>query len=779
MKKHILPILIACCLLSSCSDKVVYKDANAPIEDRVNDLLGRMTVNEKVGQLLCPLGWFFYTKGEDGNAEVSDLFYQREKEMPLGGAWAVLRADPWTQKTIETGLNPKQAAIVLNAMQQYALDSTRLGIPLLFTEEAVHGHMAIGTTVFSTGLGMASTFDESLIEQMGSAIAQEVRTQGAHVGYGPVLDIARDPRWGRTEETMGEDPYLTGIIGTAMVRGMQGEDVSDGQHVYSTLKHFAAYGIPEAGVNGEKSGVGPRTLLSEYVPQFKRAIQSGAASIMTSYNQIDGVPCTCNKYLFTDLLRDQWGFNGVVYSDLVSIEGIAQTHNVANDYKEAAGLALTAGVDVDLQGDAFGPNLEQLLNEGKISSKDLDRAVADVLRLKFRMGLFENPYVDPEKTAELVRSSEHKELARQVAREGTVLLKNDGILPISKDVKKVAVIGPNADETYNQLGDYTAPQERNQLTSVLDGVRNTVPNAKVTYVKGCAIRDVSNSNIPAAVAAAKASDVTILVVGGSSARDFKTTYLETGAATGTNNTLSDMETGEGMDRSSLSLMGDQHKLMQALVDAGVKLIVVYIEGRPLDMTLASERADALLTAWYPGEQGGQAIADILFGDYNPSGRLPISIPRNVGQIPVYYSRRVSHDYTDSTQAPLYSFGYGLSYTNFEYSNLEIQQSKDAANDSVTVKCTIKNIGNVDGVEVAQLYLNDVKSSVETPTKLLKSFKRIALKTGESKEVTFKLGFEELSLYNAELQQVVEPGTFKVMVGAASNDIRLEGEFEIK
>lgn len=775
--KRILTSILLAVLLSACSDKVVYLDADAPVEARVEDLISRMTVNEKVGQLLCPLGWPMYTKADDGTVEPSELFQKRMQEMPLGGCWAVLRADPWTQKTLETGLNPRLAAETLNKLQKYAVENTRLGIPMLFAEEAVHGHMAIGTTVFPTGLGMASTFDEALVEQVGEAVALEVRSQGGNVGYGPVLDIARDPRWGRIEETMGEDPVLVGVLGTAMVRGMQGEDISDGAHVYSTLKHFAAYGVPEGGHNGEQTNVGMRALFNEYIPQFKRAIKAGAATVMTSYNAIDGVPCTCNKYLLTDVLRHEWGFEGAVYSDLVSIEGIANNHNVAADYSEAGTLALRAGVSIDLQGDAFGPYIEENLNAGKVEMEDLDRAVADVLRLKFRMGLFENPYVDPDKAAEVVRSAEHKALARKVAQESTVLLKNNGILPLSKELRNVAVIGPNADMIYNQLGDYTAPQDRSQLTTVLDGVKNTLPDANVRYVKGCAIRDVSATDIPSAVAAAKASEVTILVVGGSSARDFKTSYIETGAAVATDNMVSDMETGEGMDRASLSLMGDQEKLMRALLDAGVKLVVVYIEGRPLDMNLAAERADALLTAWYPGEQGGQAIADILFGDVNPAGRLPISVPRNVGQIPVYYSRRVSHDYADLSQTPLYAFGYGLSYSTFEYSDLEIIENP-SPEVYATVKAKITNTSQRDGDEVVQLYINDVKTSVEISHKLLKAFKRVPVKAGETVEVSFDLGFEELSLYNINMKQVVESGVFKVMIGASSEDLRLEGDLVI-
>ena len=755
-----------------------YKDATLSVDERVDILLSQMTLNEKVGQLLCPLGWPMYEK-EGNKVEVSQLFKDRMAQQPLGSLWAVLRADPWTRKTLANGLNPKLAAEAINKIQKYAIENTRLGIPLLIAEECPHGHMAIGTTVFPTALSQASTFDQDLMRRMGEVIALEARLQGSGIGYGPVIDIAREPRWSRMEETFGEDPYLAGVLATEIVKGMQGDEIGDGKHVFSTLKHFAAYGIPEGGLNGECANVGMRALLSEYVPQFKRAVEAGVGTIMTSYNAIDGVPCTGNKYLLTDLLRNQWGFNGFVYSDLQSIEGIATTHRCAASYEDAGAIALAAGVDVDLEGNSY-KHLMTAYEKGKVTMDDIDRAVRNVLRKKFELGLFDNPYVDPAKAEKIVRSKEHREVAREVARKGIVLLKNDGILPLSKSVKRVAVIGPNADVAYNQLGDYTAPQAREEIRTVLDGVRSHVgKSTEVVYVKGCAIRDTTNSNIAEAVEAAKKSDVTILVVGGSSARDFKTEYFSTGAAkVDENAALADMDSGEGYDRASLNLLGDQEKLMGALIDAGVKLVVVYIEGRPLNMNLASERANALLTAWYPGEQGGEAVADVVFGDYNPAGRIPVGIPRNVGQIPVFYSKHPSHDYIDSKAAPLYSFGYGLSYTRFEYSDLAIAPSRE---ESVyqTVECTITNTGDRDGEEVVQLYLRDEIGSVETPHMQLRGFKRVALKKGESAKVKFDLRFDDLALYNQELRQVVEPGTWQVMVGAASSDIRLKGKFEIK
>lgn len=776
MKKIFLSLIISL-LPAALPAQSVSRDAF------ISDLIGKMTVREKIGQISCPLGWPMYEKTGKNKVGLSKTFTERMDTMPIGNFWGVLRADPWTQKTLETGLNPRLAAEALNAMQRYAVEKTRLGIPILFAEECPHGHMAIGTTVFPTALGQASTWNVDLMKQMGSVIASEARLQGAGVGYGPVVDIAREPRWSRMEETFGEDPFLTGRMAAAMVSGMQGDKAqgswTDGRHVLATLKHFAAYGVPQGGLNGEQANIGQRQLFSEFIPHFKYLVQQGVGTIMTSYNAIDGVPCTGNKYLLTDVLRNQWGFKGAVYSDLQSIEGIAQTHHCAENFKEAGAIALKAGVDIDLEGRSYA-YIEQALKEGLVTMDDIDRAVRHVLEQKYDLGLFENPYVDPKKAEKEVRSAEHKQVAREVARQSVVLLKNNGILPLSKELKSIAVIGPNADNMYNQLGDYTAPQDRKEITTVLDGIRAAVPNAQVTYAKGCAIRDTTQTDIAAAVKACREADVTVLVVGGSSARDFKTKYYSTGAADVSDapQTLSDLECGEGSDRATLNLLGDQEQLMQALLDTGKPVIVVYIEGRPLNMNMAAERAAALCTAWYPGEQGGAGIADVLFGDYNPAGRLPVSVPRNVGQLPVHYSKHFSHNYIDSPEAPLYAFGYGLSYTKFSYSNLRVQASAEPGV-LQEVKVTVKNDGSRDGAEVVQLYLNDKTSSVETPPMLLKAFSRVELKKGESQDVTFRLTADELSLYDLQMKEVVEPGTFEVMVGAASNDIRLRGSFEIK
>ena len=753
-----------------------YKNPTLPVETRVADLLSRMTLEEKVGQLLCPLGWEMYEiKGND--VLPSDKFKQFIKDRKAGMLWATYRADPWTKKTLSTGLNPALAAKAGNALQKYVMENTRLGIPLFLAEEAPHGHMAIGTTVFPTGIGMAATWSPQLINEVGKAIGKEIRLQGGHISYGPVLDLARDPRWSRVEETFGEDPVLTGEIGKAMVAGLGSGDLSRPYSTLATLKHFLAYGISESGQNGNPSFAGMRELHENFLPPFGQAINAGALSVMTSYNSMDGTPCTANHYLLTELLRDEWKFKGFVVSDLYSIEGIHQSHFVASTMKEAAVMALSAGVDIDLGGDAY-MNLMDAVNRKEISKEILDAAVSRVLRLKFEMGLFENPYVDPGKAKKEVRSKEYVALARQVAQASITLLKNEhSLLPLDRSMK-VALIGPNADNRYNMLGDYTAPQEEENVKTVLDGIRAKLSSSQVEYVKGCSIRDTVTSDIEQAVAAARRSEVVIAVVGGSSARDFKTSYKETGAAIADEKTISDMECGEGFDRATLSLLGKQQELLKALKATGKPLIVVYIEGRPLDKNWASENADALLTAYYPGQEGGNAIADVLFGEFNPAGRLPFSVPRSVGQVPVYYNKKApqSHDYVEMSASPLYSFGYGLSYTTFEYSDLYLSALTPH---SFEVSCKIRNTGKYDGEEVVQLYLRDEYASVVQPLKQLKHFARLFLKCGEEQEVKFILSEEDFALVDRNLKRVVEPGTFQVMIGAASDDIRLQTKVEIK
>ena len=748
-----------------------YKDPSFSIDIRLSDLLSRMTLEEKVGQLLCPLGWEMY---EIHGNEVcpSGKFKQLIKERNVGMLWATYRADPWTKKTLANGLNPEMAAKAGNALQKYVMENTRLGIPMFLAEEAPHGHMAIGATVFPTGIGMAATWSPELVKEVGQVIAKEIRSQGGHISYGPVLDLTRDPRWSRVEETFGEDPVLSGTLGASMVDGLGGGNLSQKYATIATLKHFLAYAVPEGGQNGNYASVGIRDLHQNFLPPFRKAIDAGALSVMTSYNSIDGIPCTSNHYLLTQLLRNEWKFRGFVVSDLYSIEGIHESHFVAPTKENAAIQSVMAGVDVDLGGDAY-TNLCHAVQSGQMDKAVIDTAVCRVLRMKFEMGLFEHPYVDPKIAAKTVRRKEHIELARKIAQSSITLLKNENsILPLSKMINKVAVIGPNADNRYNMLGDYTAPQEDSNVKTVLDGIITKLSPSRVEYVRGCAIRDTTVNEIEQAIEAARRSEVVIVVVGGSSARDFKTSYKETGAAVAEEGSVSDMECGEGFDRASLSLLGRQQELLESLQKTGKPLIVVYIEGRPLEKNWASEYADALLTAYYPGQEGGNAIADVLFGDYNPSGRLPISVPRSVGQIPVYYNQKAprNHDYVEVSSSPLYSFGYGMSYTTFEYSDLQVVQ-KSARCFEVSFK--VKNTGKYDGEEVSQLYMRDEYASVVQPMKQLKHFERFHLKKGEEKKVTFVLTEEDFFLVNYTLKKVVESGNFHLMIGAASNDIRLQ------
>ena len=784
--------LVLTVLFCSCTQK----------QDPIDRLLSQMTIEEKCGQLTCPIGFNFYGK-EGDSLWLNDDFLGRMDTMPLGSCWAVLRADPWSRKTVETGLHPRESARLLNKMQRYAVENTRLGIPLLFCEETPHGHMAVGTTVFPTGIGQASTWNPALLKQMGEVMGREMRLQGAQIGYGPVLDIARDPRWSRVEETMGEDPYLSGVLGAAVVKGMQ-------KHVYATLKHLAAYGIPQGGHNAATAEVGQNRLMTDYLPSFEKAIcEGGAKTVMTSYNTIDGVPCSANAWLLQEVLRNAWNFKGVVFSDLNAVNAIYATQHVAADPAEAAAMALKAGVDIDLGGYNYGGYLKEAMQRGLVNEADIDRAVRHVLQLKYDLGLFDNPYVDEALAESEVGTKENAQLAKQVALESAVLLKNDGLLPFGEQIKKVAVIGPNADNMYNQLGDYTAPQDPDRIVTMLEGIQ-AKGRAEVTYAKGCAIRDENDADIDEAVRIAKAADAVVLVVGGSSARDFKTSYEDTGAAV-VNESISDMDCGEGYDRSTLKLLGKQDELIERLYATGKPVVTVYIQGRPLDMNLANEKSNALLTLWYPGMEGGSALADILWGDYNPAGCLPISIPRSVGQIPVYYSQPQTGDYVEESAKPLFPFGYGLSYTQFEYSDLKVKsvsaidsnRTTSARNDMAetmsamssqqgnagwkesmadticVVSCTVKNIGPCDGDEVVQLYVRDEVASVAPASKLLKGFQRIHINKGETKQVTFYLTERDLSVYSKENGWHVESGEFSIMVGKSSEDIELFHKFAVE
>ena len=775
MKRILFAIILTLWGITAEAQKMPYKDPNLPITERVADLLGRMTLAEKIGQLRCALAWNYYELKGD-KPMPSEQLKKDLREGHIGMLWATYRADPWTQKTLANGLNPKRAAAAGNALQRYAIENTRLGIPLFLAEEAPHGHMAIGTTVFPTGLALAATWSEETLKRVGQVIGKEIRLQGAHVSYGPVLDLSRDPRWSRVEESMGEDPVLTSLLGAAMVKGLGGGNLLNPYSTIATLKHFIAYGTTEGGQNGNQSVVGTRDLLQNFFPPFEKAVKEGALSVMTSYNSLDGIPSTGNSWLYNNLLKGQWAFDGFVVSDLYSIDGLYHTHHVCANLEQAAVMAMQAGVDVDLGGKAYA-ELEKAVLKGALNEKLIDQACARVLRKKFEMGLFEKPYVSV-KAAQEVRSAEHKQVALDAARQLITLLKNDGgVLPLSKNLR-VAVVGPNADNVYNLLGDYTAPQAMGDVTTILMGVRQKLPQQQVLYARGCAIRDEASAQIDEAVQVAMRADVVVACVGGSSARDFKTSYKATGAAEVDANSVSDMESGEGYDRATLSLLGKQQALLSALKATKKPLIVVYIEGRPLLKNWAAEHADALLTAYYPGEAGGTAIADVLFGDYNPAGRLPISVPRSEGQLPVYYNKRapLPHNYVEMRATPLFPFGYGLSYTTFHYANLQVNKVGERR---YALSFDLTNTGKRDGEEVAQLYLTPETASVVQPVKQLKHFKRVAIKKGETVRVAFELLPEDFKIIGSSLQPVIEPGPFHVFVGPSSEVKALQHTIDVK
>jgi len=758
--------LLASLLLAACGGD--WRDAELTPARRAELLTAEMTLDEKIGQLQSPYGWEMYERRGD-SILLTDTFRRAVEEEHPGMLWGVFRADPWTRKNLETGLTPRKAARLANDMQRYVLEHSRLGIPLFLAEEAPHGHMAIGATVFPTALGQASTWNPDLIERMGRVIASEIRLQGGHICYGPVLDIVRDPRWSRVEESYGEDRFLTARMGEAYVRGTGSADLSAPEHALSTLKHFIAYGASEGGQNGGANLLGERELRETYLPPFRAAIDAGARSVMTAYNSVDGIPCTCNRHTLTDILRGEWHFDGFVISDLVSIEGLWNTHGVATGTDDAARQALRAGVDVDLRGAAFS-TLKESVARGLVSEREIDRAVRRVLALKFEMGLFEDPYVD-ESAAARVGSAEHSDVALEVARQSVTLLENrGGTLPLDPAaLRRVAVVGPNADNIYNQLGDYTAQQTT--ANTVRDGLERALGRGRVEYVRGCAVRDPDVSGIPAAVAAARRADAVIAVVGGSSARDFGTEFLETGAAKAGTEAVQDMECGEGNDRATLTLPGAQQQLLEALRSTGKPLVVVYVAGRPLDMNWAAEHADALLAVWYPGQRGGDAAADVLTGRVNPAGRLPISIPRSVGQLPVHYNKKrpADHDYTDAPASALYPFGYGLSYSEFEYGALQAERHGDG----FVVTCTVRNVSERAGDEVVQLYVSDPVASTVRPRRQLCGFSRVTIPAGESVSLRFEVGEESLSLIDAAGRRVVEPGEFEFAVGASSADLRLK------
>jgi len=744
----------------------LYRDPSQPIEKRVEDLLQRMTLEEKIGQINMPCVYLdVLGKTIEEKRQTCRRLAAGKQEPwlgPLGGFFTL--AD-----NILPGGPPEQVRF-FNELQRIAVEQTRLGIPLLQTEEGTHGLMCSGGTIFPEGPALGSTWDMDLIERIYAAVAKEARAVGIHQLFTLVIEPNRDPRLGRNEEGYSEDPYLCSRIAYAIVRGIQGDDVSRPDKAIAGLCHYPGQSQPVSGMERGAMEISERTLREIFLPPWIAGIRdAGALGVMATYPSIDGVPAHASRRLLTEILRQELGFDGLVLSEGGGI-GTLVYERVAENQKEAGRLALWAGVDVGISYESgYMQDLLESIRDGSVPVEWLDRAVRRVLRQKFRLGLFERPYVDPEYALKQVDREAHRRLALEAAREGIVLLKNEGnLLPLRKDLKRVAIIGPNANHERNLLGDYVSRTILQDIVTVLEGVKAIVsPSTEVRYVEGCRVVGTTVNQIREAARLAAESDVAIVVVGEQERR----------APDGTN--------GEGRDVASLDLTGLQEELIRAVHATGTPTVVVLVNGRPLSIRWVAEHVPAIVEAWLPGEQGGRAIAEVLFGDVNPSGKLPISFPRHVGQLPVYYNYRPSkaywmqrRGYVDLEPSPLYPFGHGLSYTTFEYSGLQVEPRQVRPGGHVQIRFRLKNTGQRAGAEVAQLYLNDVVSSVSTPVMSLRRFAKIRLKPGEEQAVQFTLNWEDLALLDRHLEWVVEPGEFEVMIGSSSADVRLRDRFRV-
>jgi beta-glucosidase len=712
--------------------KALYQDASQAIGVRIKDLLGRMTLEEKIGQMIQIDG------REDGETWI------REKH--IGSILHV------------TGDEAER-------LQRIAAE-TRLGIPLLCGIDAVHGHaFHDGATIFPSQLGMASSWNEMLLEKAAEVTAKEVILTGLHWTFSPVLCLARDIRWGRVDETFGEDPYLSGRLGAAMVRGYQGRSLAEPYSILACAKHFVAYGETQGGRDSAESDVTERKLRSIFFPPFKAAIDAGCATVMAAYHANDGVPCSANSWLLQDVLKGEWGFEGFVVTDWRNIQHMHQLQKVAASINEACAIAVEAGNDMMMNTKEFFDCGVQGVKEGKIDEQLVNEACIRILRIKFKLGLFDQKrFVDREQAKIFIGCDFHKKLAYQVALESIVLLKNDcGVLPLSRQIRKIAVIGPCADDP-EQIGDWSFGSRNHPelptisyheynlepIITVVKGLHNRLGSEiEVVYEKGCDMIDPDAHSIPEAVNAARESDVVIAVVG-------DTVILN----------------GETRDRMKLDLTGAQLELLKAVKAVGKPLVVVLINGKPLTIPWVKENADAILEAWNPGMEGGHAIADILFGEFNPCGKLAVSFPRHVGQQPVYYNQLPGWhggSYVEMDDKPLFSFGFGLSYTKFSYSNLTLLKPKLNQGEDLSFSIDITNIGERRGAEILQVYVNDLFTSVTTPVKELKAFTRVELEPGERRQVKFEIPASELALVNRQCQRVVEPGEFELMVGGSSRD----------
>jgi beta-glucosidase len=756
-----------------------YRDTTLPISERVKDLLGRMTLDEKLAQLYS--FWIFELLDEEQH-----LSPEKVRRRISKGIGQITRAGG------ASTFDPVSSARTVNSLQHFLVKETRLGIPAIVHEECCCGYMALGGTVFPQMIGLASSFQPELAEQMAGIIRSQMRAAGAHQGLGPVLDVARDPRWGRTEETFGEDPVLASRFGVAYVHGLQGESLRCGG-IIATGKHFIGHSLSQGGQNCAPVHLGPRELWDTYIPPFQAAIRdAGLHSIMNAYPEVDGEVVAASRFLLTDLLRKQLGFEGLLVSDYETILMILNYHHAAPDMISAATQALAAGIEVELPSPAgYREPLREAISSGTVSMELVDCAVARHLHKKFELGLFEDPFVEEDRVLEVFETREQRGLARRIAGQSIVLLTNHDLLPLKKDLSKLAVIGPSADDCRNLQGDYSyasmfeymsslpAPGSRMKrvdrtwidehavrIPTILESIRAAVPSTQILYARGCGILDEDRSGFGQAVQAANEADAVVLVVGDRSGL------------------MPDCSTGETRDSVDLHLPGVQGELADLLFSTGKPVAIVLINGRPLAIAELAEQAAALLEAWLPGEEGGPAVAAALFGDLNPGGKLPMTFPRHVGQVPVFYDQKPSGgkskwygDYVSIASGPLFPFGHGLSYTTFEYSGFRMDARESAPGGTVSIQVNVRNTGRLPGDEVVQLYVCDEVASLPRPVKELKGFVRVSLQPGQSRRVTFHLPVNQLAFYDRDCL-IIEPGPIKVMVGSSSEDIRCAGEFNI-
>lgn len=771
-------VVMACLSMGMYAQKnqLPYRNPKLSVEQRTQDLLSRMTLEEKVEQLnMKSLNRLkMDSKGRVTDSSLVKLF--------AGKSIGCLES-PFIEHD--------KIAAYSEAADHYLRHHTRLGIPAIQIAECLHGQMALGATIFPQAIGQGCTWNPGLIQQMASIIAEEASLSGVDQALSPLFDLARDPRYGRVEECYGEDPFLVAEMGKAFVVGMQGEPqqtrwgLEEGK-LACTAKHFVAYSVPQAGINIAPALVGERTLRElHFVPFHQAVTEANVYSLMPGYHEVDGIPVHGNRWLLTDVLRNEWHFNGYVFSDYGAIGMMDNFHCTTQDPKESAIRALKAGVDLEAPGSYAYGEIANLVRSGKLEEAVVDTAVARVLRAKFRMGLFDRPYKKDKHLSEKIHKPSSIALAQKIAEESVVLLKNDRqLLPLDRNrLRSIAVIGPNADKV--QFGDYSITKNNDYGETVLQGIRQYVGDqVQVSYAEGCGITNLSKQGFDEAARLARESDVVVLVLGG-------TSIIYSGIGWGDPNSKEVNTCGEGLDRNELNFPGVQRELLEVVAAQGKPVVLVMLNGRPYTIPEEVKKVGAVVEAWYPGEKGGSALARILFGEVCPSGKLSMSFPKTEGHIPVYANHKPSakgyyhrpgtperpgRDYVFSSPAPLFCFGHGLSYTTFAYSGLQIRTGM--GDEDIQVTCRLKNTGKYAGAEVVQLYIRDKVSSVTTPVRALKGFAKVWLEPGEEKEVKLHVKREDLKLWNEAMQHVLEPGKFGVYVGSSVEDIRLEGEFAL-